>query len=70
MATPNGLSPNFDRISLRNSTAILTGGLATSTAAVLTDVGLPANGSIYMSNGSTGQVFVVVSGVWTSLTIN
>ncbi len=70
MAVPNNLNPNFDRISLRSSTAILIGGLATTTAAVLTDVGLLGNGSTYLSSGSTGHIFVVVSGVWTELTIN
>lgn len=74
MAISNGLIPNVKAISLRNSTAIITGGRTTGSVAIaadiLADVGVPGEGSVYISTNGTGEIWVKVSGVWTQLTIN
>lgn len=70
MAQPNQLDPNVDRISFRNSTAVVTGGLAVGDTDIKTDVGTLAPGSIYISSYDSGAVWVMVSTTWTPLTIN
>lgn len=70
MAIPNGLNPNIESINFRNSTAVVTGGVANGTVAIMAQIGTPANGSMYISSAGVGEVWVVLSGIWTKLTIS
>lgn len=74
MAISNALTPNVKAVSLNTGSVFITGGIATGTAAIIADVkknvGPVGNGSVYLSNNGTGEVWVLVSGVWTELTIN
>jgi len=70
MAVSNGQNPNFPRISFGNSTAIFTGGVANGTVAIMAEIGTPANGSLYVSSAGVGEIWVVLSGIWTKLTIS
>lgn len=72
MAQSNGLNPNFESISLRNGTAVITAGTVTGTAAInaLVGTGAVGNGSIYIRSAGAGEIWVYVSGEWTRLTIN
>jgi hypothetical protein len=68
MAQPNQLNPRVHSIGCGaglGSTAIIVSGLAGSTAAILAEVGLPANGSIYFGGSGAGYIARVISGVWT-----
>ena len=70
MAIPNGLNPKLYSLGFRSGTAIITGGVATGTTAITADVGTPGNGSIYIRGAGAGEIWVMVSGTWTQLTIN
>jgi len=70
MAQPNQLDPNIDRISFRNGTAVITGGVAVGDTAIKTDVGTLAPGSIYISCYNTGTIWVMQTTTWTQLTIS
>lgn len=69
MPQPNNLNPNVACMSFLGSTAVITGGVAgtgaTIAAEILPQVGVPANGSIYISShaGSPG-IFNLQSGTW------
>jgi hypothetical protein len=69
-----GLQPNFKGVQLSNSTCVITGGTTTGSVAIaaqiLGSIGVPADGSVYLSSYGAGEVWVKVAGVWTSLTIN
>lgn len=74
MAISNSNNPILKAVTLRNSSAVITGGLTTGSLAIAAeiknDIGVPGNGSMYLSNNGNGEVWVRVSGVWTQLTIN
>lgn len=70
MAVPNGQNPTFPRISLGNSTVIITAGVADGTVAIMAEIGTPANGSMYISSAGAGEYWIVKNGIWTSLTIS
>jgi hypothetical protein len=61
MAVPNGLSPNFDRISFRNSSAVITGGIYNTATLINQEVGSIglARGSLYVSSGGSGQLWIL-----------
>lgn len=76
MATPNGLNPNFDRVSLSNGPTIF-GGVLTTSATILAAVGGTSQvlcGSIYLSSGigtTTATIWVLLeTNEWVPLTIN
>jgi|LakMenEpi03Aug12_release.lakeMendotaPanAssembly.Ray.scaffolds.fasta_scaffold712993_2 hypothetical protein len=74
MSIVNGLNPNLKGVSFTSGTAYITGGVATGTAAIIADVkanlGEVANGSVYVSTAGNGELWILVSGTWTKLTIN
>lgn len=74
MSIPNGLNPTLMAINLGGGTAYITGGIATGTTAITADVktkaGAVGNGSVYISQNGAGEVWILVSGTWTQLTVN
>lgn len=74
MALSNKLNPMFRGCSFGNGTAYITGGVASGTTAITADVkanlGPVGNGSVYISTSGNGEIWVLVNGTWTSLTIN
>lgn len=73
MAISNGLNPQITAVNLAGSAYII-GGISTGTTAITAEVkakaGAVGNGSIYISQNGNGEVWVLVGGTWTSLTIN
>jgi hypothetical protein len=63
MAQPNALNPNFDRISFRNGSFVVTGGVFTSATLINNDVGSIglAQGSLYLSSGGSGSIWMLVA---------
>jgi hypothetical protein len=61
MASPNQLNPNFERISLRNGSAVITGGLKTSHTLISQEVGSIglSRGSLYVSSAGSGQLWIL-----------
>lgn len=71
MAISNGINPVVNALRLNAGTNItVVGGTATGSVAIAAAVGQPANGSLYLRGAGTGEVWVMVSGVWTQLTVN
>lgn len=67
MAEPNGLNPNFDRISF-NGSPVITGGTANGDTAIKAAVGTLPAGSWYFSSGtSTPSIWSMVSTTWTQI---
>ncbi len=74
MAQPNGLNPSITALGLSNSTAYIVGGIATGTTAIVADVkakaGSVGNGSMYVSQNGNGELWFLLAGTWTQVTIN
>lgn len=74
MAISNGINPSFDAIGISNSSAFIIGGVGTGTAAIILDVkakaGAVGNGSMYVSQNGNGELWFLLAGVWTQVTIN
>jgi hypothetical protein len=66
MATPNGLNPSFDKVSV-TGTATITGGAGTNDSTIKALVGTLPPASIYLA--TDGKVWVMQTTTWTQLTI-
>lgn len=73
MAISNGLNPQITAVNLAGSAYIM-GGIATGTTAITAEVkakaGAVGNGSIYLSQNGNGELWFLLNGTWTSVTIN
>lgn len=67
MATTN-LNPNFDRVSFKNVSAVITSTVGTDDTTIKADIGTLPAGSIAIA--SDGKIWVMVTTTWTNLTIN
>lgn len=72
MAVPNGLNPDFDRVTIRGKGKIYAG--AATTSATIEAEYPCTTGSIYLSTNGSGEIWVCqqadLGNEWTKLTIN